>query len=433
MVSPTPIAICLLILLHAGFVLVWSIGGFLYYIRDVYGPTLKFPYQVGKDNTLNYCGPTTDNLEDLIVHSSLSKEEASDLAKTHGMAIIPRVLSMNTTSSLRNYILKTNLEVESTYVLHEENRFHIMPTHTEPAIQAALKEIASHPVFKPLIDDILGPQSSLVAFSVITNLFGAQDQEWHYDTATSHANYPDEFVPEYTLAIPLQDTTKEMGATGICPGTHVCSWPDLDWNMMEALYEEDSQGKEDDFPDFDTWSAYNLPCELTASVKAGDGLLYNADSYHRGAGHKDATAPERVVMFLTFAASRQDPGDTRSLPLGTVHSLHWRSWGHTIDDFLTVDTDPWRIWHIFGWFSPCKENGVRPWTVQDYFLMIFKHRNEAMHMISADFDQVYFSTLVDDYVWNAGIATAVYLAIAPFMWLAMILQMWKSTQSSKRI
>ena len=30
--------------------------------------------------------------------------------------------------------------------------------------------------------------------------------------------HPDYIVPEYTIAVALQDTTAAMGATGICPG-----------------------------------------------------------------------------------------------------------------------------------------------------------------------------------------------------------------------
>lgn len=414
-----------LTILHVCFILVWALAGFLYYIRDIYGPTLKFTHQVGKEHNLDYCGPTTDNFDDLVVSISHTEDQAADQTKTHGMAIVPEVLSKDTADDLRNYILKANHEIESTFVLNRRNRFHIMPTHEEPTIQAALKEIASHAVLKPLIDNVIGPQSSLVAFSVITNLFGAQDQEWHYDTATSYANYPADFVPEYTLAIPLQNTTKEMGATGFCPGTHVCSWPDFDWDTLEDNYEKENiKG----YSDFDAWARYHMPCNLTAAVNAGDALLYNADLYHRGAGHKDRNAQERVVIFLTFAGSRRNDNDSRSLPLGTVHSLDWRSWGHTIDDFLTVDTKPWRIWHIFGLFSPCKQHGVRPWTVQDYFFMIFKHRNEAMHMISADFDLEYFTDLVEEFYWNAGVATVLYVVIAPFIWMAIVLRLWNQIQ-----
>ncbi|CAJ1954831.1 unnamed protein product [Cylindrotheca closterium] len=417
----------LLIVLHLCFVLLWSACGYLVYIRDVAGPQLHFPYKASKESTLEYCGPTTDNFEDLIVSEDMGLDKAEEQTDEHGLAVVRNILSGKTASNLRDYILRANHKIESTFVLSGQNRYHIMPTHEEPAIQAALKEIGTHPVMKPLIDRMLGPKSSLVAFSVITNLYGAQDQIWHYDTGTSHASYPDYFVPEYTLAIPLQDTTKEMGATGICPGTHKCSWPDVDWEDLEEEYNSDptAQGV---YGSFDQWTRYHLPCDLAVNVTAGDGMLYNADVYHRGSGHKDPNAPERVVAFLTFAGSRQSPQDHRSLPLGTVHSLDWRSWGHTIDDFATVDTKPWRLWHPFGLFNPCRAHGIRPWTVLDYFFMIFRHSNEAMHMISADFDEEYFEELVYDTIWQVSCASIVYLGIVPFIWIWLFLQLSRKVQ-----
>lgn len=97
-------------------------------------------------------------------------------------------------------------------------------SHENPLIQAALKEVALHPILRPLIDGALGPGSSLVSMSVITNVYGAKGQYFHSDTHTSIATHPDYFVQEFQLGIPLQNTTVEMGATEICPGTHKCRY-----------------------------------------------------------------------------------------------------------------------------------------------------------------------------------------------------------------
>jgi ectoine hydroxylase-related dioxygenase (phytanoyl-CoA dioxygenase family) len=53
----------------------------------------------------------------------------------------------------------------------------------------------------------------------MTSEYGATDQHFHADVQIPKAVYPDLIVPEYTLAIALQDVTKEMGSTGLCPGT----------------------------------------------------------------------------------------------------------------------------------------------------------------------------------------------------------------------
>eukprot|EP00526_Cylindrotheca_closterium_P000731 CAMPEP_0113650882 /NCGR_PEP_ID=MMETSP0017_2-20120614/27102_1 /TAXON_ID=2856 /ORGANISM="Cylindrotheca closterium" /LENGTH=378 /DNA_ID=CAMNT_0000563477 /DNA_START=1 /DNA_END=1133 /DNA_ORIENTATION=+ /assembly_acc=CAM_ASM_000147 len=370
----------------------------------------------------------------------MTPEEAKAQTEKHGVAFVEQILSPTTTSNLRQYILKANYEIEGTFIKENENRFHIIPDPMEPSIRTALKEIAAHKVFRPLIDSVLGPSSSLVALSVITNLYEAEGQDWHGDTGMSYATHPDYFVPEFTLSIPLQDTTKEMGATGICPGTHKCDGLMMDYNVVRPMYEndvrrseeeqrelkatrdrngdgtedneeeseddemesedeeesDDEEGSDDERPPtFEEWLIYNHPCNVTASVNAGDGMLYNAALSHKGGAHTDPTARERVAIFITFAGTRQSPSDRRSLPMGTVHSLHWKRWGHTIDDFLTMEEQPWRIWHILGFGLPTsstKAANVRPWTMLDYFWMIFKHQDECMHPLSNDFNLEYFTT-----------------------------------------
>lgn len=449
----TASATSLLIVLHSLVVLSWIFSGSLYYIRDYYGPTFKFEDTFGKDLYLNACVPSTDTFEDLLVDEAYTQEQAKNQTETHGVAFVRQILTTETAENLRSYILKANHEIEGTFVKNNERRFHIIPDPTtEPSIQQALKEIASHFVFRPLIDGVLGPSCSLVALSVITNLYGAQGQDWHYDTGMSHATHPTYFVPEYTLAIPLQETTDAMGATGICPGTHQCSDVQIDYDTMEAYYEEhvapsptsktttsesdedeESEDGDDDSPsDFDWWLAYNYPCNITAQVHAGDGMLYNADLYHRGGTHTDdTTGAERVVIFITFAASRQEASDARLLPLGTVHSLHWKSWGHTIDDFLTIDTKPWRLWDIIGLFSSLKQQQhARPWTMVDYFFMIFQHEGESMHPISDDFDLEFFSEIVDQIILYTVSMTGLYLLVSPLLLWALVLPKYNNSKEA---
>jgi ectoine hydroxylase-related dioxygenase (phytanoyl-CoA dioxygenase family) len=402
---PAKLLIRCVTIIHLLFLLAWTAVGILLYIRDHYGPTLSFPYEMNKDVMLPFCGPSTETFEDLIVHENQPTSQATKQTERHGAAVVRNVLSKDTARELREFILRENHRVESAHVMSNEHRYHVMPDHSHPTIQQAFQEIASHMVLRPLIDSLLGPRSSLVAFSAITNEYGAENQEWHYDTATSHANYPRYFVPEYTLAIPLQDTTEGMGPTGICPGTSKCSWPDFDYSKLEEYFEQNVET--DEWDGFDQWLRNNLPCPMTVAVDAGDAMLYNADVFHRGTAHTDPSAPERVVVFLTFAGSRQGPNDHRSLPFGTVHSLNWKTWGHTIDEFLTIKEKPWRPWHALGLYSS-KADGVRPWTIPDNFLMIFRASIECCHMISNDFDAEHFSLLVQKIVWTTVAVTVWY-------------------------
>ncbi|KAL3916025.1 MAG: hypothetical protein SGILL_005363 [Bacillariaceae sp.] len=358
---------------------------------------------LNKDNMLPYCGPSTKKLEDLVIHKHQPESEAAEQTDRHGAAVVRDVLTKKTSRELREFILEENHRVESAHVMSNEHRYHIMPDHSHPSIKQAFQEMASHEVLRPLIDNLLGPKSSLVAMSAITNEFGAGKQEWHYDTATSYATHPRHFVPEYTLAISLQDTAEEMGPTGICPGTSKCSWPNFNYAQLEEYFEQ--HVNVDEWDNFDHWFRNNLPCPLTMTVDAGDALLYSADVFHRGNAHTDPDAPDRVVIFLTFAGSRQGPHDRRSLPFGTVHSLNWKSWGHTIDDFLTIKDKPWRFWDGFIAYT---SSGVRPWTIPDNFLMIFRSPIEVCHMLSNNFDAEYFSTMVNKIMLTAVAITAFY-------------------------
>ena len=73
--------------------------------------------------------------------------------------------------------------------------------------------------------------------------------------------------------------------------------------------------------------------------------------------------------------------DAISHPLSLSYTLHL-SWGHTVDDFESIDTKPWRLWHSFGLFVPCHHKGVRPWTLQDCFWhMLVAGESTRMHEI----------------------------------------------------
>jgi hypothetical protein len=65
----------------------------------------------------------------------------------------------------------------------------------------------------------------VIEYTAITATYGAIDQYDHQDVVppASAAKFGRTFVPSYTLFIPLQDTTYIMGASHLCPGSHLCS------------------------------------------------------------------------------------------------------------------------------------------------------------------------------------------------------------------
>jgi hypothetical protein len=204
-------------LLHLSLAVLLCATNLLYYIREYYAPTVLFLHPTTEILEANQqvCGPFAENLEDIQIHRSYSREQAAELMKEHGAGIVQSVLTRETATDLRNYILKANKQSAGYYVNTPANRHHISLDLNTPIVRQALKEVAEHPVMRPLIDDLLGPAASLVSLNAITNLYGAKDQGWHADCEGA-GFYPDHFVYEYGLGIALQDTTKEMGATGMC-------------------------------------------------------------------------------------------------------------------------------------------------------------------------------------------------------------------------
>jgi hypothetical protein len=126
----------------------------------------------------------------------------------------------------------------------------------------------------------------------------------------SAAKYARHFIPSYSLFVPLQNTTAEMGATGVCPGTHMCS--------KTAFCEQ-------------TGFQVSGPANLWP---LGAGALVNQQTTHRGETHWKG--PHRVVFILTFAPRpRVGPFTVETRMIGTSgsYSLHWSQWGHTLSDF----------------------------------------------------------------------------------------------------
>jgi hypothetical protein len=204
-------------LLHVSLAVLLCTTTLLYYIREYYAPTLLF-HRPTDEIEKPVCGSSTftENLADIQIHETFSREQAAKLMKKEGAGIVQSVLTRETAADLRKYILKVNNQSGAGYYVHNPaNRHHVAIDINIPIVRQAMKEVAEHPVMRPLIDDLLGPAASLVSLNAITNLYGAIDQSWHADCEGAES-YPDHFVYEYGLGIALQDTTKEMGATGMC-------------------------------------------------------------------------------------------------------------------------------------------------------------------------------------------------------------------------
>ena len=393
--------------LHCVLVLLTAAAGGLHYFRAFHVQKLAFPHEFGKDD-LNNCLPSTDNFQDLRVTENITRQEAKMIAKKHGMAVVPSVLTKKTAQEFRDYVMKANQKLaDQVYVHEKEHRYNLMPDAHDPIVQEALKQVGEHPILKPLIDDVMGPGATLINLSVLTVEYGAKDQSLHGDTSTSYASLPEYIVPEYTLVIALQDTTESMGATHICPGTHFCD------EVIGVEHEDEEQ----------EMHLANEICPLRAAVDQGDAFLYQSDMKHRGTAHTDPNAPERAFVFLIFAGSQQGPDDKRHLPFGQVRALKWHLWGHTIDDFVALEHRPWRWWHSFGIFNNRQNSTVRPWTLIDELKMIFADDEESVHVVSKDhnFDKEDFDKIVDALLgWGILAVSLDLLIVLPLLLVCLV-------------
>ena len=117
-----------------------------------------------------------------------------------------------------------------------------------------------------------------------------------------------------------------MGATWICPGTHMCSDSSF---CSETGFQASGLNN-------------NLPL--------GHGIFMNQQLTHRGGAHRDPNGPQRVIFILTFAPrprvfSPHKTVETRKIGLGGSYSQHFSQWGHTLSDYqqpLKYMTQPYR-------------------------------------------------------------------------------------------
>jgi hypothetical protein len=281
---------------------------------------------------------TTNNTADLLIHPDMDSEDCMLHMLKNGVSIYPNLISDETASAARDFILKRNKLEENWGVISNKNRWSFgIDVNSDPSIQKALKEISANEQLNAALRKIVGPDAAVIEFTGITAAYGAADQYLHKDVVPrgSAFRYGRNFVPSYSLFIPLQDITAEMGSTEVCPGTHMC-----------------------------TASEYN-PCDeksmfvsgKTGSWKSGYGALVNQQLYHRGTAHKDPKGPDRVLFILTFAGRprfAKNQLESRLIGFEGSYSLKWDQWGHTLRDFANPEKhmiEPWRKLRALGLYK----------------------------------------------------------------------------------
>lgn len=290
---------------------------------------------------------STDTATDLLVdYQSMTPKDTEDIMLRHGAAVFPHLLSDETANQLRSYILKENKRMKDMiYVIQNENRWSFfLRVDQDPIVTKALKELLndSNPLLRQTLERICGENPAVIEFTTITSAYGAKAQHWHQDVVpeTNGAKYSRNYIPSYSLFIPLQDTTAGMGATGICPGTHMCAAGCSEFCPHTGFQMSKAGGN-----------------TTTEYWPLGWGALVNQQTTHIGMAHTDPRAPHRVVFILTFAPrprTGHQEVETRMIGGGGSYSLHWSQWGHTLNEFANPDQymrQPWRTLKSLGLYK----------------------------------------------------------------------------------
>lgn len=281
------------------------------------------------DNDFTYynrhCGPediSTRSADDLLIHEDFTGTQAADVMLEHGAVAFQNVLNNDTASELRAYLAQKHHEKESlgyNEVMWDEiSRLSLgIGTNDHPTVIAeAMQQVGNHPVVKSTLEGILGPDPAIVEISTLTSLNGAEDQGLHTDSDWfgSSLLYSRNFLHSYSMFISLQDSSRVMGATTVCPGSHYCADTDLEEMCLEhGAFEVSTNGHTGEH----------------GVLKKGDAFLFNQNVWHRGPKNEDPDGMDRFMFIMTFASAKDVAADRRRQGLGTYYYQRFNMWGST--------------------------------------------------------------------------------------------------------
>jgi hypothetical protein len=288
---------------------------------------------------------TTTNVEDLIIPPDYTAQQCVDHMLLHGASLYPNLVSDQTAAELREFIDRENKVQEGWFVIKNEHRYSWgIDVNMHPALHTFWKELASNTQLVQALEAIVGPDPAIIEFTAITSSYGAVDQHDHSDVISpgSAAKFGRTFVPSYSLFIPLQNVTYDMGATHVCPGTHLCSEGGPRVCPRNHNNVALSGGK-----------GHNDPTRNDGVWQCGAGALVNQQTTHKGMGYTLKNGPDRVVIIATFAPRPRFASglETRMIGQGGSYSILWTQNGHTFSDFANAEkrmTEPQKTLRSLG-------------------------------------------------------------------------------------
>jgi len=303
---------------------------------------------------------STSDFNDLIIRDKWDFTKAAENILTHGASIFPKVIDRDLADAFRNYTLKRNERLkpeEMVYVMNAKTKtkqtrwsFAFTGQDQPLIIPKILEQIVNHEKLVGVLELFLGKDPAIIKMQTITQRYKADHQGWHPDvnakaSVKSHAR---NFMMHFSLFITLQDTTPKMGATGVCPGTQYCTTvEDNEFGCKQVtsgnLFPE-SQNETMKHTNPGVWMA-------------GDAVLMNQNTFHRGWKHNMQNGPDRAIMVLTFTSRpRYSNGRNPQHPLSTpLPSQIWRSKMYQSEKNASISSADAKNFPIQSWVDERKK------------------------------------------------------------------------------
>lgn len=240
---------------------------------------------------------STIDPNDLVLKPEWDSTKAAENILIHGASVFPGLIDRETAENFRNFTLVKNSNLKkkdfvfvmNTYTKKTQTRWSFaFSAHDHPSVPMVLRQVISNDRLRETLELFLGPDPAMIKMQTITCMYGAEHQSWHPDVnaKSSYKSHARNFMMHFSLFIPLQDTPPKMGATGVCPGSQYCT-----------TMEPGSRGLDHCGQVVSGQDANGNPAWL-----AGDAVLMNQNTWHRGWEHTLRGGPHRAMIVITFTS-----------------------------------------------------------------------------------------------------------------------------------
>lgn len=136
--------------------------------------------------TCDAADQSAHDTSEFLVQPNMTTQDAVQLMITHGVTVIPNLLSEETATALRDFILAENEVSQSLlHVIANHNRWSFpIQVDQHPSVAAALEEILNQPRLVNILEAVIGKDPAVIEFTAITQTFGSGEQFWHQDGAS---------------------------------------------------------------------------------------------------------------------------------------------------------------------------------------------------------------------------------------------------------